>query len=102
MIIGVLLSCSWMLAALSGSGSADELAAPFAVEARGAVIDVEGGHAAPFFHDLDGDGLAELFVGQFAGGKLRIYRNVGARGAPRFEDFRLFEAAGAHASVPFG
>jgi hypothetical protein len=95
----VLHAFAGALALLAPGGG---LSAPFPVEARGGTIDVEGGHAVPFLHDLDGDGLSDLLVGQFAGGKLRIYRNVGSRGAPRFEDFSFFRAAGAEASIPFG
>lgn len=80
----------------------DGLAPPVLVEARGGPIDVDGGHAAPFPYDLDGDGLLDLLVGQFQDGKLRVYRNVGARGAPRFEDFEFFRAGGVEASVPYG
>ncbi len=79
-----------------------ELAPPFVVEASGAAIDVEGGHAAPFVRDFDGDGRADLLVGQFAAGRLRIYRNVGERGAPGFAGFELFRAGGELASIPFG
>jgi len=80
----------------------DELAAPFAVEARGVAIDVPGGNSAPCLADLDGDGLADLLVGQFEDGCVRVYRNAGARGAPRFEDFELLRAADALATVPHG
>ncbi len=79
-----------------------ELAPPFAVEARGGAIDVAGGNSAPCMADLDGDGLADLLVGQFQDGCLRVYRNVGARGKPRFEAFQLLRAADALATVPYG
>lgn len=79
-----------------------ELAAPFAVEARGGVIDVAGGNSAPWLADLDGDGLAELLVGQFEDGCVRVYRNVGARGRPRFDGFELLRAADVLATVPYG
>ena len=72
------------------------------LEAGGKPIDVEIGHAAPFYADMDGDGVKDLLVGQFGGGKLRIYKNVGSHSAPKFDDFTMFQAAGADATVPFG
>jgi len=83
-------------------GTEGELAPPFRVEAGGAAIDVPGGNSAPFFHDLDGDGLRDLLVGQFEEGCVRVYRNVGARGAPRFEGFELLRAGDGLAKVPYG
>jgi hypothetical protein len=79
-----------------------ELAPPYLVEAGGRPIDVAGGNSAPFWHDLDGDGLADLLVGQFEDGCVRVYRNVGRRGAPRFEDFAYLRAGEGLARVPFG
>ncbi|MBX3469233.1 MAG: VCBS repeat-containing protein [Planctomycetes bacterium] len=72
-----------LFAALAATAGADELRPPVKLEAGGAPIDVEVGHAAPFVHDLDGDGVPDLLVGQFGGGKLRWFRNEGAAAAPR-------------------
>ena len=72
------------------------------LEAGGAPIDVEVGHAAPYFVDFDGDGLKDLLVGQFGSGKLRIYKNVGSNNRPKFDKFRFFQAGGADATVPAG
>jgi hypothetical protein len=72
------------------------------LEANGKPIDVEIGHAAPFYADIDGDGVKDLLVGQFGGGKLRIYRNVGSNSAPKFDEFTMFQAGGADATVPSG
>ena len=74
--------------------------APARVLDGAAPIDVAGGHATPAFLDWDGDGLPDLLVGQFDGGKLRLYRNRGKKGAPRFEGFEEVAAGGAAASVP--
>ena len=90
------------LAVLALLASGGDLSKPFAVEAGDGLIDVEGGHAAPFLHDLDGDGLGDLLVGQFSGGKLRLYRNVGSRGTPRFTSPSFVQAAGTDAAVPYG
>lgn len=79
-----------------------ELLAPIKLQADGQPIDVAIGHAAPFWGDFDGDGVADLLVGQFGDGKLRIYRNAGTNRDPRFEKFEFFQAEGKDASVPFG
>ncbi|MHC5011717.1 MAG: FG-GAP repeat domain-containing protein [Planctomycetota bacterium] len=78
------------------------LAAPQKVLCAGEPIDVDIGHAAPCFVDFDGDGLRDLLVGQFGDGKLRIYKNVGDRSAPKFEDFTLFQAGPGDGKVPSG
>jgi hypothetical protein len=91
-----------VLLALFLALQSDELAPPFLVEAAGGPIDVEGGNSAPFVHDLDGDGLFDLVVGQFEGGAIRVYKNVGRRGAPRFADFELLRAGGEPVRLPYG
>jgi hypothetical protein len=73
--------------ATSNERLAAELAPPIKIESAGAPIDVEIGHAAPFFADVTGDGNDDLLVGQFSGGKLRVYKNVGTAGKPRFDGF---------------
>lgn len=35
------------------------------------------GYACPCWHDMDGDGKKDLIVGQFSGGKMKIYKNLG-------------------------
>jgi hypothetical protein len=87
---------------LPHGGENAELAAPFRVKAGESFIDVEVGHAAPLFTDFDGDGLKDLLVGQFGEGKLRVYRNVGTLGEPRFTEHKLFQAEGADGKVPTG
>lgn len=71
-----------------------DLLEPTRIEAAGAPIDVEHAGAAPWFGDFDGDGLADLLVGQ-SDGKLRVYRNRAANQRPRFDDFRWFMAGAA-------
>ncbi len=85
---------------------------PFRLKSGGELIDVNTGHAAPFLHDFDGDGIRDLLVGEFgatpmkfegedyAAGRLRIYRNVGTDKKPRYDGFEWFKAGGEIAQVP--
>ncbi len=51
---------------------------PVRLSAGGKPVRVEApGWACPSWHDLDGDGRKDLIVGQFAGGKMATYRNLG-------------------------
>ena len=77
-------------------------AEPFLAKANGQVIKVEIGHAAPILADFDGDKLPDLLVGQFGEGKLRIYKNIGSRTAPKFGNFEWFQAGGQVEKVEAG
>jgi hypothetical protein len=91
------------LAALAAGEKPGELETPVHLEAAGRPIDVEReGHAAPFVGDFDGDGLPDLLVGQYHEGRLRIYRNKGTKGRPKFDTWTWFQAGGKIASVPEG
>ena len=78
-LVAVLMGLAPLQAAVLG----DDLAAPVRIEAAGAAIDTETGHAAPFVCDFDGDGIQDLLVGQFGGGQLKIYRNEGTNTQPK-------------------
>lgn len=65
-------------------------------------IDVEMGHAAPAVFDFNRDGKKDLLVGQFGGGKMRIYLNRGSNAAPNFRGFTYLTIGGKPASVPYG
>lgn len=105
----MLSNAGWAAAAaLSAAGDgvrdsqASELEPPVRIEADGRPIDVEIGHAAPCSFDFDRDGKRDLLVGQFGGGKLRIYRNVGRESQPKFGEPEWFMAGGEIATVPAG
>ncbi len=99
------LSCVAGLASLAAATSlfaASDLQAPFRVEANGKPIDMDGGFAAPYLADFDGDGISDLLIGQRGECKLRIYKNLGTKAAPKFGPSAFFKAGGVDASLPGG
>ena len=95
--------------ARADDGDADEAAAADSdllpavrLKAGGVAIDTEVGHAAPFVGDVDGDGLRDLLVGQFGGGFLTIYRNVGTHDAPVLAAGRRFRDRSGDGRIPSG
>jgi len=64
-------------------------AGPIAVE--------EPGYASPCWADMDRDGIKDLLVGQFSGGKIRVYKNLGGL---KFASGEWLQAGGAVAQVP--
>ncbi len=72
------------------------------VEAGEAPITAAGGHAAPFVADFDGDGVPDLAVGEYTGGRCRLYRNLGTAAEPRFKDYVYLLAEDEHASMESG
>ncbi|MEM7457453.1 MAG: VCBS repeat-containing protein [Planctomycetota bacterium] len=85
-------------AAAEDGASAIQFAQPVQLEAEGVMIATEApGYAAPAWHDMDGDGLKDLLVGQFAGGKINVFRNLGNGELAAGE---WLEADGAVAEVP--
>ena len=111
-----------LLALLPAAAAADpppeRFAPPFAVVADGAVIDVPPGderpssHHNPFpwFGDFDGDSKPDLLVGQSRidrreygrGGRLRIYKNIGESGKPRFGAPVMFDSLVPTGRIPDG
>ena len=79
-----------------------DLQQPFRVMAGKDPIDVEIGHAAPFFADITRDGVRDLLVGQFGDGKLRIYKNLGTNKDPKFDKYEWFKAGAEVGKVPAG
>lgn len=97
----VILPVAALAAENAGQAAKSNLAPPVAVQADGKPLDVtEIGHAAPFFADFDGDGKRDLLVGQFGGGKLRIYSNQGTDAEPRFGQYEYFKVGADLGTVP--
>ena len=98
-----MISMLSLAAALPASGVQDvrsdaSFHAPVRVTAGGLPIAVEEpGFAFPAWHDVTGDGRADLVVGQFNGGKMRIYARAEDG---TFRSGRWLEAAGEVAEVP--
>jgi hypothetical protein len=76
---------------------------PVAIEANGSPINVGvGGNASPFLVDWNGDGKQDLLLGQYDGGKVRYYENIGENFDPVFGDFDYLQADGRDISVSYG
>ena len=81
---------------------AQELGKPVRLEADGKPIDTEIGHATPALYDIDGDGKRDLLVGQFGGGKMKIFKNVGTNKEPKFAAEQFLTADGKVVTTPTG
>jgi len=55
------------------------------------------GYASPCWADLDGDGTRELLVGQFRGGKIRVFKSLGGQ---QIAEGEWLQAEGSVAEVP--
>lgn len=83
---------------LSLGCAASEFEPPVRLEAGGKFVRVESpGYACPAWADIDGDGDQDLLVGQFAGGKIHVFKN---EGDGRLAAGSYLEAGGDIAQVP--
>ena len=65
---------------------------------KGKPIQVEQpGYASPCYADIDGDGMRDLLVGQFADGKIRVFK--GLEGT-NFDSREWLKAEGKVADIP--
>ena len=72
------------------------------LQADGKTIDVDIGHLVPCVLDWNGDGKKDLIVGQFSGGKIRLYLNQGTDAAPVLKESGTLKAGGKEISLPSG
>jgi hypothetical protein len=59
-------------------------------------------YCAPCVYDWDGDSKKDLIVGQFTGGYIRFYPNVGTDASPVFNGFSFLMASGSQITMPSG
>ena len=73
-----LLSFAVLVSVLALTSQAADFADPVRLEGNGKPVRVESpGYACPCWADIDGDGKKDLLVGQFAGGKIHVFKNLG-------------------------
>ncbi len=78
--------------------SAADFQSPVRLKAGDDAVRVESpGYAAPCWADVDADGKKELLVGQFAKGKIRVFKH---QGAEKFAAGQWLQAEGTVAHVP--
>ena len=77
---------------------ATEFESPVRLKGGDAFVRVESpGYAAPCWADVDGDGKKDLLVGQFNGGKIHVFKNLGGG---KFAAGTFLKAEGKTAEVP--
>lgn len=87
-----------LLACVSSDAPLVEFAPPVRMKAGESFVAVEKpGYACPCWADVDGDGRKDLLVGQFAGGKIAVHRNLGDG---KLAERKWLEAGGKVAEVP--
>lgn len=89
-----------LCAALLAAAAPDEgpFERPVRLKGGDVYVRVESpGWAAPCLADVDGDGVKDLLVGQFNGGKIKVYKGLGGG---RFGAGDWLQAEGAVAEVP--
>lgn len=87
-----------LLPLLAAAPQGPQFEPPVRLQAGNAVVKTEApGFAYPCWHDVDKDGKKDLVVGQFAGGKMKVYKNLGGGKLAAGE---WLMAEGAIAEVP--
>lgn len=72
---------------------------PETIKANGQPIVASVGNASPQVEDWNGDGKKDLLVGQFSGGKIRLFLNSGTNNAPVFTTSTFLQADGKEISL---
>lgn len=86
------------LISLALAAPQDQFAPPVRFTAGREPVKVEApGYAAPTWADVDRDGKKDLVVGQFNGGKMRVFKNLGKG---KLDAGKWLEAEGDVAEVP--
>ena len=72
------------------------------LQADGKTIDVEVGHLVPCALDWNGDGAKDLIVGQFSGGRIRLYLNHASDAEPKLGASTFLKAGGKEIRLDAG
>ena len=56
------------------------------------IIDIKVGHLVPHVTDWNNDGKKDMLVGQFSGGMIHLYLNIGIEEAPIFAEGEILHA----------
>lgn len=91
--------CSCFMASVAWAGDTPEMQAGTPILSYGQPMKIEGGHAIPEVADWNNDGRQDLLVGQYDGGKIRIYLNHGTNSTPSFDRFTYVQAFGVDLHV---
>jgi hypothetical protein len=93
-----LLFSALLLGAGTAFCSAADFKAPVRLTAGDAAVRVESpGYAAACWADINSDGKMHLLVGQFNGGKIRVFKHLGGE---KFAPGDWLQAEGKAAEVP--
>lgn len=93
-----LLISAIALLSIGARCAAAEFEAPVRLMSNGEPIRVESpGYASPCWADINGDGNKDLLVGQFNGGKIRLFLN---QGDGELGEGKWLETEGEIAEVP--
>ena len=68
------------------------------INAAGTPIDLRW--SSPCVYDWDGDGKKDLIVGQFSGGRIHLYLNIGTNSSPVLAAATFLKADGVVISLP--
>jgi hypothetical protein len=86
------------LAVCAAACAAADFAPPVRLKSGDAAVRVESpGYACPAWADVDGDGKKDLIVGQFAQGKMRVFKSLGGT---KFAPGEWLQVEGKVAEVP--
>jgi hypothetical protein len=66
----------------------------FMLKAAGEFIDVKVGHLVPHVVDWNNDGKKDMVMGQFSGGAITLFENIGTDEAPVFGEGQKLYAGG--------
>jgi hypothetical protein len=100
-VVLTVVTAAFLVLPCSGAIASD-LTEGVKLEAGDEVIDVPVGHLVPCVVDWNQDRKKDLIVGQFSGGKVRLYLNKGTDRKPKLGDFVYMEAGGKEISLPAG